>query len=122
MAGSTPRYRGRSRVKHRVRLAVVAGAVTALSLTGVATASSASAASSATWQRVAQCETGGNWSMNSGNGHYGGLQFTLSVWRGYGGTGMPHRNSKSQQIRIAEKVLRSQGPGVWPVCGRRAGL
>ena len=74
----------------------------------------------ARWDRVAACESGGNWSINTGNGFYGGLQFTLGTWRAYGGTGYPHQNSKAEQIRIAERVrLGSQGLGAWPVCGRR---
>lgn len=74
----------------------------------------------ARWDRVALCESGGNWSTNTGNGFYGGLQFNLGTWRAYGGTGYPHLNSKAEQIRIAERVrLGSQGLGAWPVCGSR---
>ncbi|MFJ1708185.1 transglycosylase family protein, partial [Kitasatospora sp. NPDC088346] len=74
---------------------------------------------------VAQCESTGNWSINSGNGFYGGLQFTNSTWAAYGGTSYaPQANlaSKAQQIAVAEKVLASQGPGAWPVCSVKAGL
>ncbi|MDI2131880.1 transglycosylase family protein [Yinghuangia seranimata] len=110
------------RTQRRVRTAVVAGAVVAAPLVGVATAGSASAASVSTWDKVAQCESGGNWSISTGNGFYGGLQFTLGTWRANGGSGMPNQASKAEQIRVAENVLRSQGPGAWPVCGARAGL
>lgn len=107
----------------RRRIGVVVAVTAAVVLTGTfVSAGPASAASVSTWDKVAKCESGGNWSINTGNGHYGGLQFKLSTWRAHGGKGMPHRASKSEQIRIAEKVLASQGPGAWPVCGRRAGL
>lgn len=115
-------HRGTGPFRRRVRAAVVVGAVVALAALGVAAAASALAASAATWDKVARCESGGRWSLNTGNGHYGGLQFTLPTWRAYGGKGMPHQASKAEQIRIAEKVLAGQGPGAWPVCGRRAGL
>ncbi|HEX2858295.1 MAG TPA: transglycosylase family protein [Propionibacteriaceae bacterium] len=78
-----------------------------------------------TWDRVAQCESGGNWAINTGNGFYGGLQFTRSTWLAYGGgayASTANLASKSQQIAIAQKVLASQGPGAWPVCSVRAGL
>ena len=73
----------------------------------------------ANWDRVAACESGGNWSINSGNGYYGGLQFSLSTWRAYGGSGYPHQNSKADQIRVAERVRTQSGLGHWPVCGSR---
>lgn len=72
------------------------------------------------WDRVAQCESGGNWAINTGNGYHGGLQFTLGTWRANGGTGLPENASREEQIRVANNVLRSQGLGAWPVCGRRA--
>ena len=73
----------------------------------------------ANWDRVAACESGGNWAINTGNGYYGGLQFNLGTWRAYGGTGYPNQNSKAQQIRIAENVRTQSGLGHWPVCGSR---
>lgn len=97
--------------------AIAATAVVATALMGATTAS----ADSVNWDAIAQCESGGNWSINTGNGYYGGLQFSLSTWRGYGGTGMPNNASRSEQIRIAEKVLAGQGIGAWPVCGARGG-
>lgn len=71
------------------------------------------------WDAVAFCESGGNWAINTGNGFYGGLQFTLGTWRANGGQGMPHQASRDEQIRVANNTLRSQGIGAWPVCGRR---
>lgn len=76
-------------------------------------------ADSINWDAIAACESGGNWAINTGNGFYGGLQFTLGTWRANGGSGMPHHASRAEQIRVAENVLRSQGIGAWPVCGRR---
>ncbi|MFB7474350.1 transglycosylase family protein [Kitasatospora sp. NPDC056184] len=112
--------------RNRVRMAVVAGAaVAALPVAGLVTATSASAASVSTWDAVAQCESGGNWAINTGNGFYGGLQFTSSTWAAFGGTAYaPQANlaTKAQQIAVAEKVLASQGPGAWPVCSVKAGL
>ncbi|AYY14484.1 resuscitation-promoting factor [Actinobacteria bacterium YIM 96077] len=75
------------------------------------------------WDRLAQCESGGDWSINTGNGYYGGLQFSLQTWRAYGGSGYPHENSKAEQIRIAEKVRDARGHyGDWPACARKLGL
>lgn len=85
----------------------------------------ASAASLGTWDKVAACESSGNWAINTGNGFYGGLQFTQSTWAAFGGTKIAPRAdlaSKNDQIRVAERVLAGQGPGAWPVCGPRAGL
>ncbi len=79
-------------------------------------------ASGSVWDRLAQCESGGNWSINTGNGFYGGLQFTLSTWRGYGGTGMPHQASREQQIAVAKKVQAGQGWGAWPACTAKLGI
>ncbi|CAM5646552.1 transglycosylase family protein [Kitasatospora aureofaciens] len=112
--------------RNRLRMAVVAGAaVAALPVAGLVTATSASAAPSSTWDSVAQCESGGNWSISTGNGFHGGLQFTPSTWAAYGGTAYaPQANqaTRAQQIAVAEKVLASQGPGAWPVCSKKAGL
>lgn len=96
-----------------------------LALVGGAAAAGAvpaNAASTATWDALAQCESTGNWSINTGNGYYGGVQFSLSTWRGFGGSGMPHQASKAEQIRIAEKVLATQGWGAWPACSAKLGL
>ncbi len=75
------------------------------------------------WDQIAQCESGGNWAINTGNGYYGGLQFNLSTWRSYGGSGYPNQNSREQQIAIAEKVRAATGGyGSWPHCSQSLGL
>lgn len=74
-------------------------------------------AASHDWQAVANCESGGDWHINTGNGYYGGLQFSESTWLAYGGSGYPNNASESEQIAIAERVLAGQGIGAWPVCG-----
>ncbi|MFW0785459.1 transglycosylase family protein [Gordonia sp. CPCC 206044] len=81
---------------------------------------SANAATDAEWNQVAQCESGGNWAINTGNGYQGGLQFSPSTWAGHGGTQFApsaDQATKEQQIVVAERVLGSQGKGAWPVCG-----
>ena len=70
------------------------------------------------WDRIAACESGGNWAANTGNGYYGGLQFNLGTWQSYGGSGRPDQNSREQQIAVAERVRDAEGGyGAWPVCG-----
>ncbi|MET1035099.1 MAG: transglycosylase family protein [Arthrobacter sp.] len=81
----------------------------------------AATATLAQWKKIAKCESGGRWSINTGNGYYGGLQFSLGTWKAYGGKGYPHRASKSKQIKIAKKVLARQGWGAWPSCSRKLG-
>ena len=81
-------------------------------------------ADSVNWDAIAQCESGGNWSINTGNGYYGGLQFSRSTWLAYGGgqyAPTADRASRSQQIAVAERTLRGQGIGAWPTCGKRGG-
>ena len=75
----------------------------------------------AVWDRLAQCESGGNWQINTGNGYYGGLQFSLSSWRGVGGSGYPHQNSREEQIKRGELLLARQGWGAWPACSLKLG-
>ncbi len=75
-----------------------------------------------TWDKVAQCESGGDWATSTGNGFHGGLQFTTSTWRSFGGSGMPHQASRTQQIAVAERVLAAQGWKAWPACSRKLGL
>ncbi|MFC5666443.1 transglycosylase family protein [Kitasatospora misakiensis] len=115
-----------TRLSGRTRRAIAALGVAGIGLTiPCLTAGTASAASVATWDKVAQCESTGNWSINTGNGFYGGLQFTNSTWAAFGGTSFAPRAdlaTKDQQIAIAEKVLAVQGPGAWPVCSIQAGL
>ena len=111
--------------KHRrpskaTRAIAIAGVTTAAVAAPLMASGSASAATASEWDAVAQCESGGNWSINTGNGYYGGLQFSASTWAAYGGTqyaSTADQASKAQQIEIAEKVLASQGKGAWPVCG-----
>ncbi|MFJ3576545.1 transglycosylase family protein [Streptomyces rubiginosohelvolus] len=89
------------------------------------TAASAGAASGEVWEKVAACESSGNWAINTGNGYYGGLQFSGSTWAAFGGTEYAPRAdlaTREQQIAIAERVLDGQGPGAWPTCSVRAGL
>jgi hypothetical protein len=74
------------------------------------------------WDDLAQCESGGDWHINTGNGFYGGLQFTLTSWRGVGGTGYPHQHSREEQIVRAERLQDIQGWGAWPACSRKIGL
>jgi LysM repeat protein len=98
-------------------------AVTALAVGGIlASAAPADAAPTKTWDRVAQCESSGDWHIDTGNGYYGGLQFSMGTWRAHGGSGSPARASKATQIKVAEKVLHSQGWSAWPACSSRLGL
>jgi uncharacterized protein YabE (DUF348 family) len=74
------------------------------------------------WDAIASCESGGNWAANTGNGYYGGLQFNPGTWAAYGGSGMPHQNSREQQIAVAERVRAAEGGyGAWPHCGAQFG-
>ncbi|MFJ6086105.1 transglycosylase family protein [Streptomyces sp. NPDC092369] len=114
-----------SKGKHRrpskaTRVATLAGVTGVAIAAPLMAAGNASAATASEWDTVASCESGGNWSINTGNGYYGGLQFSASTWAAYGGTqyaAQANQASKSQQIAVAEKVLASQGKGAWPVCG-----
>ncbi|MDJ1131122.1 transglycosylase family protein [Streptomyces iconiensis] len=107
----------------RVSLRVTAGgAGIAIPLAAV---QFAHAAPQDAWEKVAACESSGNWDINTGNGYFGGLQFSQSTWQAYGGTAYAARAdlaAKDQQIAVAEKVLEGQGPGAWPNCGPKAGL
>jgi len=84
--------------------------------------SSSTTPSGSVWDKLAECESGGNWSINTGNGYYGGLQFSLSTWRAYGGTGMPHEASREEQIAVAKLVQADQGWGAWPACTAKLGI
>ncbi|MFD5744768.1 transglycosylase family protein [Streptomyces massasporeus] len=112
------KHRRPSKATRAIAVAGVAGAAVAAPLMA---AGNASAATASEWDAVAQCEAGGNWSINTGNGYYGGLQFSASTWAGYGGTkyaATADQATKAQQIEIGEKVLAGQGKGAWPVCGK----
>ena len=82
----------------------------------------ASAAPTPNWDAVAQCESGGNWHANTGNGAYGGLQFKPQTWAEHGGVGNPAAASREQQIAVANRVVADQGLGAWPKCGTASGL
>ena len=79
-------------------------------------------ASGSVWDRLAVCESGGNWHVNTGNGFFGGLQFSLRSWQWVGGSGYPHEHSREMQIAMAERLLARQGWGAWPACSRKLGL
>ncbi|HWU08124.1 MAG TPA: transglycosylase family protein [Streptomyces sp.] len=117
LLSSKGKHRRPSKAVRIATLAGVTGAAVAVPLMG---ATGASAASVDTWDAVAQCESGGNWSINTGNGYYGGLQFSQSSWAAAGGTQYAARAdlaSKDQQIATAEKLLDLQGPGAWACAG-----
>ncbi|MDF3300007.1 transglycosylase family protein [Streptomyces tropicalis] len=104
--------------------AALAGAALLAPLGLLAATGDAHAADGGVWDRIAQCESGGNWHINTGNGYYGGLQFAASTWRAYGGSAYAptaDRASRSAQIAVAAKVQQAQGWQAWPVCSARAG-
>ena len=104
------------------RILTLAALALGLALGAVALGSGTAAAdTTVNWDAIAKCESGGNWAINTGNGYYGGLQFSPATWKSNGGSGMPHQASREEQIRIAENVLRTQGIGAWPTCGQKAG-
>ncbi|SES08309.1 transglycosylase family protein [Actinokineospora terrae] len=115
-------YRGKHRkqtaTQRTIARVLVAGVAVGAPM---AIAASPASADPVNWDAVAQCESGGNWNINTGNGYYGGLQFTPSTWRANGGSGSAHSASREEQIRVAENVLKTQGIGAWPVCGKKAG-
>jgi resuscitation-promoting factor RpfC len=112
----------RSTTRRTAKLVVLIGAFAAVAMGMSALFATAPAyADSMNWDAVAQCESGGNWAANTGHGAYGGLQFKPSTWSSNGGYGSPSAASREDQIRVAENVLASQGPGAWPTCGSRGG-
>src|SRR3954465_12899887 len=123
------RYQGRHRAPSApsqfVARSTAGATAIALPIVGITalTTGTAEAATDEQWDNVAQCESGGNWHINTGNGYYGGLQFTQGTWVNYGGNGFASRAdlaTREEQIAIADKVLQSQGWGAWPVCSRNA--
>lgn len=113
-----PTNTGRTVAKVAVTGAMISGA-------GVALAGTASAAPDSDWDRLAQCEAGGNWAINTGNGYHGGLQFSQSTWQANGGgeyAPTANQASREEQIAVAENVLASQGWGAWPSCSSSLGL
>lgn len=109
----------------RGTMAAIGAAVVAAPLALLAvSAGPAGAADGAVWDRIARCESGGNWHINTGNGYYGGLQFSAGSWRAHGGgayASTADRASRAQQIAVATRLQRAQGWGAWPVCAARAG-
>ena len=100
------------------RILTLAALALGLALGAAALGSGTAAADTGVnWDAIAKCESGGNWAIDTGNGYYGGLQFSQSTWEAYGGSGSPHYASREEQIRVAENTLAGQGPGAWPVCG-----
>jgi resuscitation-promoting factor RpfB len=123
------RHNGEIVKRTKIKSKLIKKPVTEVILVGTKTtvkkssgSSSSSTPSGSVWDKLAQCESGGNWSINTGNGYYGGLQFSLSTWRAYGGSGMPHQASREQQIAIAKKLQADAGWGAWPACSSKLGL
>ncbi|MEU9168088.1 transglycosylase family protein [Streptomyces sp. NPDC048420] len=117
-------YTTRDSARKTRTTAALAGAALLAPLGLLAAAGNSAAADGGVWDRIAQCESGGNWHINTGNGYYGGLQFSAGTWRAYGGTAYAptaDQATKSQQISVATKVQRAQGWGAWPTCSARAG-
>jgi resuscitation-promoting factor RpfA len=118
------RYRGRHRAPsttgRTLARTAVAGAV--LSAPAIAAPAASADTGGTVWDRLAQCESSGNWAINTGNGFSGGLQFTPSTWHAFGGAGKAHQATREQQIVVAERVLAKQGWGAWPACSRKLGL
>lgn len=113
-------YRGKHRKMSAATRTVARVAIAGIAV-GAPLAIAATPASATNWDAVAQCESSGNWNTNTGNGYYGGLQFSQSTWKAYGGTGSAASASREQQIAVAERVLQGQGIGAWPVCGKKGG-
>ncbi|MBO4258309.1 transglycosylase family protein [Streptomyces griseorubiginosus] len=114
----------RDNVRKTRTTAVLAGAALLAPLGLLAATGNAVAADGGVWDRIAQCESGGNWHINTGNGYYGGLQFSAGTWRAYGGSAYAStadKASRQAQIAVATKVQHAQGWGAWPVCSARAG-
>jgi len=115
------RYHGRHRKPTTSGRTVAKVAITGMIVGAPLTVLAAPASAANNWDAVAQCESGGNWGINTGNGFSGGLQFTPQTWAGYGGQGSAQNASREQQIQVAERVLAGQGKGAWPVCGQGLG-
>ena len=109
-------------VRRAVTKGLMAAAISgALALVPMALSTGTANADGVNWDAIAQCESGGNWSTNTGNGAYGGLQFKPATWSANGGVGNPATAPRAEQVRVAENVLRTQGLGAWPKCGANAG-
>ena len=120
-----PEFPARARRRPATRILGGVAGLAAASAIGVVGLATAAGAQETVWDRVAACESSGNWSINTGNGYYGGLQFSYQTWKAFGGQTYAvtaDKAPKSTQILIAQRVLKVQGPGAWPVCSVRAGL
>lgn len=107
--------------KGRSLLRMAAAGIVAVGATAALTGT-ASAAPDSVWDELAQCESGGDWSINTGNGYQGGLQFSSSTWSAFGGSGSASNASRSEQIAVAERVLAEQGWNAWPSCSKKVGV
>ena len=116
--GTARTWRKEKIVKNPRKIFAVTALASAMAVAPIALGAGVANADSVNWDAIAQCESGGNWAINTGNGYYGGLQFSPSTWAANGGVGMPNQASRAEQIRIAENTLRTQGIGAWPTCGR----
>ncbi|QBJ97342.1 DUF3235 domain-containing protein [Rhodococcus sp. ABRD24] len=117
------RHRKPTNTGRTIAKVAVTGAI--MGVSGVALAGTANAAPDSDWDRLAQCEAGGNWAINTGNGYHGGLQFSPSTWTSHGGgqfAATAAQATREQQIVVAERVLASQGWGAWPSCSSKLGL
>jgi hypothetical protein len=120
-----PRHRAQPTRRPVRKAAVTATALAAVAAPVSSTFTSADAATSETWDALARCESGGNWHINTGNGYYGGLQFSSGTWLAYGGSKYAARAdlaTREEQIAIAEKLLKGSGWGAWPACSESLGL
>lgn len=125
MSSYAGRHRTPSSPTNRRRTAAALGAAGVVIVAPLAVGSPAEAASGRTWDRLAGCESGGDWGISTGNGYYGGLQFSGGTWRAYGGksyASSANRATREEQIIVAERVLDAQGWGAWPACSRKLGL
>ncbi|KXU18608.1 Resuscitation-promoting factor Rpf1 [Corynebacterium sp. HMSC06D04] len=116
---------GRHSAKNNSFATKFAASTVAVGAAAAIMAPTASAAPDSDWDRLAQCESGGNWAINTGNGYYGGLQFSGQTWSAFGGgqyAPTANQATREQQIAVAEKILASQGWGAWPACSASLGL
>lgn len=124
MPGEANRLKLRSSIRH-ARTALPMLTLAFAPVVGLATAGPAAAAPTRVWDRVAKCESGGDWRADTGNGYYGGLQFDDGTWDSFGGEHFAHkasRASKREQIHVAQRVLHAQGWDAWPACSDKLGL
>jgi len=116
------RYRGRHRAPTNTGRLLARTAIAGAATVAPLAAAPAAHAEGTVWDKLAQCESSGNWAINTGNGFGGGLQFTPSTWHAFGGEGRAEDASRVEQIVVAERVLAKQGWGAWPACSRKLGL